>query len=146
MACRINDHLKLVICYVDGFSRQSHFWPQVPSVFWLWNHQWLRGPCHPLVSGTFPLPMSWLLVEGTSIAIFSPVPLLSAQSALVVSGYPWAKWSARATSIYNELALFKYLNYKKVKKSVSKRFSVRFNNTLRHKAVKYLLSPLNLQI
>ena len=76
--------------------RQSHFRPCAPSVFWLKNHQWLRGPRHSLASGAFPLPMPWLFAEGTWITTLPPVPLLSTQGTLALYGHPRALWSARA--------------------------------------------------
>ena len=96
MASHINDGLKLDISFVDNISRQSHFKPQAPLVFfWLQNYRWLRGPHCSLASGAFPLPMPWLFAKDTSITILPPVPLLSIQDTLALYGYPWALWSAR---------------------------------------------------
>ena len=96
MASHINDGLRLDVSYVDNISRQSHFKPQAPLVFfWLQNYRWLRGPHCSLASGVFPLPMPWLFAKDTSITILPPVPLLSIQDTLALYGYPWDLWSAR---------------------------------------------------
>ena len=54
VACHITARPRLDISYVDGISRQNHFWPWAPSVFWLQNCQWLRGP--PIFSSVWGIP------------------------------------------------------------------------------------------
>ena len=41
--------------YIDGISRQSHFWTRTPVAVWLWKHQRLGSPITP-ASEAFPLP------------------------------------------------------------------------------------------
>ena len=45
----------LVLNYIDGISRQSHFWTRTPVVVWLWKHQRLGSPITPAFEA-FPLP------------------------------------------------------------------------------------------